>query len=415
MGYYLRLHGPSIESWNWDYFDFYGICQMMLLWTGFASASRGLWVRPCDHCFGRMDLIEQDTNTPVDKASNWYVLFRTKRGKRLPFLIMIYKLQLWMRSSKVSSLCSQCSDRKYSFSSSATSWFRTPNFRRSKATDKDAGEAAYRRSNSFQRFDRTDLVYRRIAVHRRIDYQRIGVSDSNVQHNKFVHRRIGVHRRIDYHESAYQIPTFNQQIGTPANQRTQANRLPLIGVSDSNVQHNRLVHRRIGVHRRIDYHHSAYQIQTSNTTDWYTGEAAYRRPATGDRRVAVSDSNVQHNRLVHRQSGVPATGESPYQIPTFNTTDWYTGEAAYRRPASRRIRFQRSTQQIGTPARRRTGDRRPATGDRRPATGDRRPRRPASRRINFQRKRRWNRFTHQLRSIDDDRLSTPRCQRPQPG
>ena len=391
-------------------------------------------------------------------------------------------------------------------------------------------------------------MYRRIAVHRRIDYQRIGVSDSNVQHNKLVHRRIGVHRRIDYHTSAYQIPTFNQQIGAPANQRTQANRLPLIGVSDSNVQHNKLVHRRIGVHRRIDYHTSAYQIPTFNTTNWYTGEAAYRRPAngdrrvavsdsnvqhnrlvhrqigvhgridyhpsayqiptsnttdwytgesaytgesitiirrirfqrptqqigipanrrtqanrlpsvgvsdsnvqhnrlvhrrssvhgridyhrvgvsdsnvqhnrlvhrrsgvpatgesirirfqrstqqigtpanrrTGDRRVAVSDSNVQHNRLVHRRIGVPATGESPYQIPTFNTTDWHTGEAAYRRPASasRRIRFQRSTQQIGTPARRRTGDRRSATGDRRPATGDRRP---ASRRINFQRKRR---------------------------
>ena len=56
-----------------------------MLWTGFASASRVLWVRPCDHCFGRMDLIEQDTNTPVDKASNWYVLFRTKREKLLPF------------------------------------------------------------------------------------------------------------------------------------------------------------------------------------------------------------------------------------------------------------------------------------------------------------------------------------------
>ena len=259
-------------------------------------------------------------------------------------------------------------------------------------------------------------MYRRIAVHRRIDYQRIGVSDSNVQHNKLVHRRIGVHRRIDYHKSAYQIPTFNQQIGAPANQRTQANRLPLIGVSDSNVQHNKLVHRRIGVHRRIDYHHSAYQIPTFNTTNWYTGESAYtgesitiirrirfQRPTqqvgtpakrrTGDRRVAVSDSNVQHNRLVHRRSSVPATGESPYQIPTFNTTDWYTGKAAYRRPASRRIRFQRSTQQIGTPAKRRTGDRRvavsdsnvqhnrllhrrsgvPATGDRRSATGDRRP------------------------------------------
>ena len=95
----------------------------------------------------------------------------------------------------------------------------------------------------------------------------IGVSDSNVQHDRLVHQRIGVHKRIDYHKSAYQIQTFSQQIGTPANRRTQVNRLPLIGVSDSNVQHNRLVHRRIGVHRRIDYHYSAYQIPTSNSTD----------------------------------------------------------------------------------------------------------------------------------------------------
>ena len=58
---------------------------LLLLWTEFASASRGFWVRPCAHCFGRMDLIEQDTNTPVDKASNWYVLFRTKREKLLHF------------------------------------------------------------------------------------------------------------------------------------------------------------------------------------------------------------------------------------------------------------------------------------------------------------------------------------------
>ena len=61
----------------------------------------------------------------------------------------------------------------------------------------------------------------------------------------------------------------------------------------------------------------------------------YRQPpATGDRRVAVSDFNVQHGRMVHRRSGVPATGESPYQISTFNTTEWYTGEAVYRRLAT---------------------------------------------------------------------------------
>ena len=189
-----------------------------------------------------MDLIEQDTNTPVDKTSNWYVIFRTKRGKLLPFLIMIYKLQLLIRSSKVSSLCTQCSDRTHSFSSSATSWFRTPNFQRSKATDEDAGEAAYRRSNGFQCFDRTNLEYRRPAT-----------GD-----------RRPASRRIRFQRST-------QQIGT----------LP--------------------------------------------------KRCTGDRR--------------------PATGESPYQIPTFNTTDWCTGD---RRPASRRIRFQRSTQQIGTPTNWRT-------------------------------------------------------------
>ena len=114
--------------------------KLYMLWTRFASASKRFWVRPCDHCFGRMNLIEQDTNTPAEWASNWYVLSRTKRGKLLHFLIMINKLRLWIRSSKVSSSCTQCSDRKYSFSSSATSWFRTPNFLRSKATDKAAGE-----------------------------------------------------------------------------------------------------------------------------------------------------------------------------------------------------------------------------------------------------------------------------------
>ena len=94
---------------------------------GLPRLAEGLWVRPCDHCFGRMDLIEQDTNTPVDKASNWYVLFRTKRGKLLPFSIMFYKLQLLIGSSKVSSLCTQCSDRKYSFSSSAICYFLVSN------------------------------------------------------------------------------------------------------------------------------------------------------------------------------------------------------------------------------------------------------------------------------------------------
>ena len=216
------------------------------------------------------------------------------------------------------------------------------------------------------------LVHRRIGVHRRIDYHQSAYQNSNVQHNRLVHRRSGVpaNRRPASHRIRFQRTT--QQIGTPANRRT--------GVSDSNVQHNRLVHRRSGVpvnrrtaSRRIRFQHSTQQIGT---------------PA--NRRTGVSDSNVQHNRLVHRRIGVPAC-----QIPTFNTTDWYTGESAYRRirsnvqhnrlvhhrigisdsnvqhnrlvhrrsgvpanrrPASRRIRFQRSTQQIGTPANRRTGE-----------------------------------------------------------
>ena len=169
-----------------------------VLWTGFASASRVLWVRPCDHCFGRMDLIEQDTNTPVDKASNWYVLFRTKRGKLLPFLIMIYKLQLWIRSSKVSSLCTQCSDRKYSFSSSATSWFRTPNFRRSKQQMKTpakrrTGEVTASNVSTEQTWCTGESAYtgESITINRRIRFQR--------STNRLAHRRISVHRLIDYH------------------------------------------------------------------------------------------------------------------------------------------------------------------------------------------------------------------------
>ena len=83
---------------------------------------------------------------------------------------------------------------------------------------------------------------------------------------------------------------------------------------------------------------TAFNVSTEQT--WCTGDrrpaTGDRRPATGDRRVAVSDSNVPHNRLVHRRSGVPATGESLYQIPTFNTTDWYTDKLAYRRINSKR-------------------------------------------------------------------------------
>ena len=158
---------------------------------------------------------------------------------------------------------------------------------------------------------------------------------------------------------------------------TQANRLPSIGVLDSNVQHNRLVHRRIGVHRRIDYHQSAYQIPTFNTTDWYTDESAYTGESiTINRRIRFQRSVQQIGTPAKRRTGDrrPATNESPYQIPTFNTTDWYTGEAAYRRPA---------------------------TGDRRVAVSD----------SNVDVYKTDRRELDQLRSIDGDRPSTPCCQR----
>ena len=220
------------------------------------------------------------------------------------------------------------------------------------------------------------------------------VTASNAQHYKLVHRRIGVHRRIDYRQSAYQIPTFN--------------------ATDWYTGESAYIH------RRIDYHQSAYQIPTFNTTDWYTGESAYtgesiiinrrirfqrstqqigtptnrRTQANRLPLIGVSDSNVQRNRLVHRQISVHTQAnrlhQSAYQIPTFNTTDWYTDESAYTGESitiNRRIRYQRSIQQIGTPAKRRTGDRWVTVSDsniqhnrlvhRRsgvPATGDRRPR-----------------------------------------
>ena len=223
-------------------------------------------------------------------------------------------------------------------SSSATSWFRTPNFRRSKATDEDAGGSAYRQSNSFQRFDRTDLMNRRIgepanrrtgesanrrtgepayniptfnttdwhtgeSAYRRIRllrynrtdwctgksaytgesaYRRTGVSASNVQHNRSAHRRIG--------KPTYQIPTSQQnrlvhwRSGVPEIGVHRRIDYQQIGVSNSNVQHN-----------RNDYHQSAYQIPTSNTTNGYTGESAY--------------------------TGESITSKSAYQIQTFHTTD----------------------------------------------------------------------------------------------
>ena len=138
-------------------------------------------------------------------------------------------------------------------------------------------------------------------THKRIDYRQIGVSNSNVQHN-----------RNDYHQSAYQIPTSNTKETITINRRirfqrsTQQKRSPSIGVSDSNVQHN-----------RNDYHKSAYQIPTFNTTETITSNWCIK-------------FQLQHNRLVHRRIGVPATG------------DRRTGE-----PANR---------QTGEPANRRTGE-----------------------------------------------------------
>ena len=159
-----------------------------------------------------------------------------------------------------------------------------------------------------------------------------------------------------------QLPTFRQnRLDVPANQRTQANRLPSTGVSYSNVQHNRLLHRRIGVHRRIDYHQSAYQIPTFNTTDRYTGESAYTDESIIiNRRIRFQRSTQQIGTPAKRRTGDrrPASRRIRFQRSTKQI-----GTPGKRRPASRRIRFQRSTQQIGTPVKRRTGDRRPATGE----------------------------------------------------
>ena len=173
--------------------------------------------------------------------------------------------------------------------------------------------------------------------------QTFNTTDWYTSESVYTGESITIIRRI-----RFQRPT--QQISTPANRRTQANRLPSFGVSDSNVQltdwhtgESAYTGESITINWRIRFQRSTQQIGTPANRR----TQANRLPSFG-----VSDSNVQHNRLVHRRSGVPATGD--------------------RRPASRRIRFQRSTQQIGTPARRRTGDRRPAIGDRRPATGDRR-------------------------------------------
>ena len=189
--------------------------------------------------------------------------FELNEGNFFP-LIMIYKLQLWIRSSKVSSLCTQCSDRKYSFSSSATSWFRTPNFRRSKQQMKTpakrrTGEVTASNVSTEQTWCTGESPYTGESITSESAYriQTFNTTNWYTGESAYTGESITINRRIRFQRST-------QQIGTPANRCTQANRLPSFGVSDSNVQLNRLVHRRIGVHRRIDYHHSAYQIPTSN-------------------------------------------------------------------------------------------------------------------------------------------------------
>ena len=209
-------------------------------------------------------------------------------------------------------------------------------------------------------------VHRRIGVpaNRRNNFQRSDRTDWYTGESAYTDESITG-------KSAYQIPTFTQQNRLPATgvsnsnfnttksitsnwrikfqRSTQQNRLPAIGVSNSNVQHN-----------KIDYQQLAYQIPTFNTTKSITSNwrIKFQRSTQQNRlpAIGVSNSNfnttesitsnwrikfqLQHNKLVHRRSGVPATGESPYRLPTFNTTNWYTGEAAYRRPASRQIDFQ---------------------------------------------------------------------------
>ena len=196
-------------------------------------------------------------------------------------------------------------------------------------TYEDAGELAYRRSNSFHRFNRTNLIYRRIGLHRRIDYQQMGVSDSNVPH-----------KRNDYHQSAYQIPTFNT---TDAAKRRTGGRRP----ASRRIRFQRSTLKLL--HRPIDY-----------------------------QQIGVSNSNAQNNRIDNQRLS--------YRIPT-------------------------STQQISRPANQRTGDRRPATGARRPAIGNRRPAHHVHQLPTVDVDKTDRRSLDQLRSIDGDRPSTPCSQR----
>ena len=118
-----------------------------------------------------MDLIEQDTNTPADKSSNWYVLFRTKREKLFQTFNTTETITI---------------NRRIRFQQS-TQQISTPANRR---------------------------------THKRIDYRQIGVSNSNVQNN-----------RIDYQQLAYRIPTSTQPAtgASTSNCLRRQNRSTLIG------------------------------------------------------------------------------------------------------------------------------------------------------------------------------------------
>ena len=232
--------------------------------------------------------------------------------------------------------------------------------------DRHTCESAYRHIR-FQRHNRTDW-YTGKAAYRRSAYTGESITSKSVYQIPTFNttETITINRRI-----RFQRPTL--QIGTPANRRTQANRLP--------------------ANRRIRFKRSTQQISTP------ANRRTHKR--IDYRQIGVSNSNVQHNRLVHRRIGVHTnesiTGKSAYQIPTFNTTETIT--------INRRIRFQRPTQQISTPANRRTGDRR--TGE----SANRRIGEPANQLPTVYVDKTDRRSLDQLRSIDGDRPSTPCCQR----
>ena len=186
-------------------------------------------------------------------------------------------------------------------------------------TDEDAGELAYRQSNNFHRFNRTDLIYRQIGLHSK---------------------------------KAYRIQTFYTK-------------------------------ETITTNRRIRFQRSTQQMRQSGV------------PEAGDRRVAVSDSNVQHSNCYIGQS---ITSKSAYQIPTLKTTESITSDW--------RIEFQLQHNRL---VHRRISV--PATGARRPAIGNRRPAHHVHQLPTVDVDKTDRRSLDQLRSIDGDRPSTPCSQR----